>query len=332
MNPNEHGSTKLDPRCLAAMAAWSQLALGFANASAIQFVKDDMESLVLRLHGVGPERSNVIAKRGDAQQLARQLDVQNQVIGSWKESCCSQIARHAAPLCYGLVQTDNGNWLFQEDVGGRKLRRKDPEHGVVLSRLVGLFHRDFSGQKVERLPEAGPNRHRADLESALVILRNVGEIPDLTDYRKRRLAVLLQMFEVTRLRWKQVESTCSEIPETLVHGDLHHENVRIIWDGAEQTATILDWEWAGWGVPVIDLASGCVDLSVYESIVQAGLRKSSLLSFREYKRIGKLFRHITWADWALHHLKDALAPQAWAYLDESNYDECFRVVGIPEDY
>jgi hypothetical protein len=55
-------------------------------------------------------------------------------------------------------------------------------------------------------------------------------------------------------RWNDVEQFCEALPRTLVHGDLSRSNLRIRPDRSAIELVAFDWEKAGWGVPLPDLA------------------------------------------------------------------------------
>src|SRR5207247_6113874 len=84
-------------------------------------------------------------------------------------------------------------------------------------------------------------------------LRSFDEAAVGGDERECRAGVVVAMDRVERA-WGAIERACLRLPETIVHGDFRPKNGRVRQELGGPVLYGLDWELAGWGIPVVDLA------------------------------------------------------------------------------
>ena len=88
--------------------------------------------------------------------------------------------------------------------------------------------------------------------------------------------------------WHIIEAFCSQMPKTMVHGDLSLENFRTRINGNASELLIIDWEKAGFGVPAVDLS--LVDHEVYWAVVSSHWPHLDQGKIAQLQRFGRIFR------------------------------------------
>jgi aminoglycoside phosphotransferase (APT) family kinase protein len=151
-----------------------------------------------------------------------------------------------------------------------------------------------------------------------VILANF-ENPALQVEDKRVLRAVVSTCESIESRWDRVETICSALPRTLVHGDLVARNLRLRRNGGGPEIVAFDWECAGFGVPapdVFQLASETrrEDLSHYRSAIAEYAPGVDEEELRSLLLVGKGFRLLASVDWVTPHLRYPWPEHATATL------------------
>jgi aminoglycoside phosphotransferase (APT) family kinase protein len=187
--------------------------------------------------------------------------------------------------------------------------------------LLGALHAYFEHEPLEGIPQVGMDRYLSFLHDALAALTDREQDEDISLTRRMRLQNLLERLDATLVRWPEIEELCSIVPRTLVHGDLRASNVRIIGPDAAQASVIIDWEWAGWGIPIIDLAERFIDLWGFAAAHGGRWLSCSLEDMKLYREIGLLFRHVFYMDWAASSLTGPRFDEAWEFLEDPIYDD-----------
>ena len=121
------------------------------------------------------------------------------------------------------------------------------------------------------------------------------------------LRSLVSTCELIESGWSGVEAICSDLPRTLVHGDLVDRHLRLRRDDAGPAIVAFDWEWSGWGVPAADihlLVPGATrkDLSCYRSTIAEYVGGLDHDELQELFFVGKGFRLLATVHWASMHL------------------------------
>jgi ATP-binding cassette subfamily B protein len=253
----------------------------------------------------------VIAKRGPSETLAVERAIY--------ESVLPRLPSRAL-RCFGFVPDEDGkrSWLFIEDGGD------DPcpleEHGSLAARWLGTLHGAAAElEHVAALPERGPAYYLEHLRSARgTILGNLDN-PALQPEDKRLLRAVVSTCESIESRWDRVETICSALPRTVVHGDLVARNLRLRRNGAGPEIVAFDWECAGFGVPAADvfqLASETrrEDLSHYRSTIAEYALGVDEEELRSLLLVGKGFRLLASVDWVTPHLRYPWPEHATATL------------------
>ncbi len=155
------------------------------------------------------------------------------------------------PRCYGVVANSDGqrHWLVIERVPGVELWQVG-ELSVweVVARWLGGLHAAFAGRVDEAraanpyLLELSGDWFRAWAERARAAL---ADAPD------RRAAVVGSALE----RYDEVVAPLAALPRTFVHGELYPSNVLVVRDEQPLRVCPVDWEMAGIGPGLVDLAA-----------------------------------------------------------------------------
>ena len=217
----------------------------------------------------------------------------------------------SSPVYHGSLAAADGTWwFFIEDVGRRRLSPRDPAHRALASRWLGRLHRLCTRHAAaRRLPPAGASRYLAHLHSGRARIRRHLDNPALTAADLDVLSRVLAVQDRVEERWAAIERSCVGPFETLVHGDFRPKNVRVRDERSGPVLYALDWELAGWGPPMVDLAParGAIGASQVEpepylaelGELAAGLDAERLSRLRD---LGHLFRRLAAIDWDTTHL------------------------------
>ena len=121
------------------------------------------------------------------------------------------------------------------------------------------------------------------------------------------------------------------MPSTLVHGDFTGKNIRLQTDRQGLTVLAFDWEWAGWGTPVADLAQTQpgADIYAYWESVQAEWPAVELETLERLAAVGTIFRLLAAIDWVTHGLASWWVWRTIEYLSVYK-SRLSRVVGALE--
>jgi hypothetical protein len=163
----------------------------------------------------------------------------------------------AASLGYhGTVAEDaEWGWIFLEDAGDERYSPLVPEHRELVARWLAALH-GFATEipEASHLPDRGPDHYLAHLRAGRGALeRQLGDrTPGAAETHV--LTTLVFQLDVLESRWVDVQQFCEALPTTLVHGDLSRSNLRLRPDGSAVDVVAFDWEMAGWGTPLPDLA------------------------------------------------------------------------------
>jgi len=246
-----------------AVAAWLTLAPPARRPGRVFVLKPEKKrSAVYRLGGAGPGGSAVIAKRGRAARLARELLIYREVL-----------PHVSAPTlrCYGTIEDHQPGfgWLFLEDAGDERFSSGTAEHRALAARWLALLHSSIPCQPAWQacLPGRTVEYYRTIVGLACdAIARNMPN-PAFTTSDVATLEAILLACDRLESVWSTVEEICAALPSTLVHGDFGSKNVRVRADREGLQLIPLDWDSAGWGVAATDLSQ--IDVTTYCSLARA---------------------------------------------------------------
>lgn len=288
--------------------SWRRLRPGAPDPVQVDVLKEGKpgkprKSLVYRLVGAGAGGAAVIAKRCAPAASAVERCVHEDLL-----------PRLGVPTlrCYGAVDEADGCWIFVEDAGGERYSPDVAEHRALAAAWLARMH--VAAAEVVAgapLPEAGAARYLAHLRAARAGIRANATNPALRADQRAELDALLALLDRVETRWDRVEACAAGLVGTLVHGDFAGKNVRVRAGPQGRTVLPFDWEHAGLGAPIADLAQraspaprflASPDLGVYERIVR---RRWPALDGRAIRRLGHcgtICRCVAAADWETHYL------------------------------
>jgi Ser/Thr protein kinase RdoA (MazF antagonist) len=286
-----------------AVRAWRKLEPERAEPAGIEVLKyDKRDGRVYRLVGVGPGGTNVVAKRSHSEAAAIEHLVYQEIL--------PHLAINALQ-CYASIADDDTrfSWLFLEDAGNGEYSSDLDEHRILAGLWLGAMN--LSAQRLPlaaRLPDRRPASYLGMLQLARSMTHEKLEHSAFSADDRRILKAIATHCDLLEMHWGRIEQFCTRMPRTLVHGDLSSWNARIRANHAGKAVLIMDWEYAGWGVPAADLAQFAgnaltPDITAYWSVVQTCWPRLHLTDFRQLGELGRVFRWIkavTWANWGFH--------------------------------
>ncbi|MGE5801045.1 MAG: ATP-binding cassette domain-containing protein [Gemmatimonadota bacterium] len=260
---------------------------------------------VYRLAGVGLGGTDVIAKRCKADY------------GHIERTVYERILPHVSlpsPHFYGAVPGGPGDqdgdvgWLFMSELRGEKYDSQRPDHCVAAARWLGVLQTEARAV-VEHagLPDAGSARYRAQMHATRDAIRRAGDNPAFTADGLAFLDGLLAQFDELDEHWDRLDQACTGLPATLVHGDFNGKNVRVQQTPEGPQIAVFDWEYAGRGVPCVDLApapriAATPDLVTYWSIVRPRWPGCRQADVERLATCGVVFRVLAAFEWESDHL------------------------------
>jgi hypothetical protein len=276
---------------------------------------------VYRLTGIGPGRTNVIAKRCDSATGPTECAIYNNVLSCLPVSTLR---------CYGLVAEDSQRfcWLFLEDAGEELYLLDAKEHRVLAGHWLGMMN--VSAQQLSaatRLPDRGPEFYLKRLRTSRQTIRKIAENSSFSNDDLALLRAVISHCDALERQWHRVERVCNRMPRTLVHGDFAVQNARLRSGPTGVGLIILDWEEAGWGSPAADLAqrtslscrrSLSPDLRTYYSVVSSTWPGVGLADLEVLADYGRMFRLICSLDWSNWGYRSSLAD---SYIEELGWYE-----------
>lgn len=196
----------------------------------------------LLLQDAFPDGSGVIAKLTSAATCAHERRIYEQVLPALG------VARLA---CHGAVpdQTSARWWLFLEDAGGRPYEPAS-DLGLKLEWLAATHRAGARLAILAALPDRGLDFERRRLIAGLAGLRGAAHAGTLSATQAAGVRAAARCLERLLAGWHALAARCARLPRVLVHGDLADKNARVRGD----KFLAFDWEMAGEGPPLLDLA------------------------------------------------------------------------------
>jgi aminoglycoside phosphotransferase (APT) family kinase protein len=280
-----------------AVAAWRDVCGSRVLPECVQVVAERASSAIYRLVGVGPRRSDVIAKRCPS------------AVGALERTIYQDVIRHlpvTAPRFYGSKPDDGGCWLLLEDVGARRYSASNEAHRALAGRWLGRMHTEAArcpaaSGAARQLPDGGPGRYLEHLRAACeAVERNLSN-PALRPADVALLTRVVAGHRQLATRWDGwVAVACAGIPATLVHGDFRPKNAYVREDARGTQLFPIDWEMAGWGIPAADLTR--VDLRAYSAVVRERWPDVDLDAVERVAAFGQIFRLLAAIGWETTNL------------------------------
>ncbi|HSG08976.1 MAG TPA: aminoglycoside phosphotransferase family protein [Longimicrobiales bacterium] len=208
--------------------------------------------------------------------------------------------------CWGTVTDEEAgiHWLLLERVDGRPLWEVgDATVWMSAAEWLGRFHAKFLGAppRCAVLMEHDRHLHRWWFGRALALTRN-GANAALSLRRRETLMRLAPLHRAA------VERVMGEAP-TLLHGEFYPANILVDDDGPERSIVPVDWEMAGVGPCVLDLAAltsggwGEDDRAAFvasyaRARAEAGAHCPPLAPLLESVEAARLLLAVQWLGWA----------------------------------
>ncbi|HEX8473720.1 MAG TPA: aminoglycoside phosphotransferase family protein [Pyrinomonadaceae bacterium] len=159
------------------------------------------------------------------------------------------------PHFYGAhVDHERGcYWLFIERVTGRKMRHVGEfEIWLEVARWLARMHTLFADAP-EKLRETQPHLLSYDADFYRLWMGRARAL--LRQEESSGASVALENLNRLAERYERVVEHLASLPQTFVHGDFFASNVLIEESGAMRRVCPVDWEMAGIGTGLIDLAA-----------------------------------------------------------------------------
>ncbi len=288
-----------------AMQAWRQLYSKQPKPNLIEVLSEGRKSCVYRLDGVGPRGTAVIAKRSRAEEAHLEQTIYEEVLPHLPISSLT---------FYGVVDEPETKfrWLFLEDAENAGFAYLAQQHRKLAARWLGLMH--VSAERilaVSCLPDRGPQYYLHHLLSSRRIIEGNRGDPALCTQDLEVLDSILLQNRFLESRWVQVVELCRRYPQTLVHCDFVHKNLRVRSNALGTNLVAFDWEMAGHGIPAPDIAecsgrgvprrnTGSLpdsELADYWDVVRESWSYLDLPAMRELAEIGAVFRSLVAISW-----------------------------------
>ncbi|MGA7501055.1 MAG: phosphotransferase [Isosphaeraceae bacterium] len=328
-----HATISIDPEEHPALTAWREFRGERVGTERIEVVtlKCREKSAVYRLVGAGPGESAVIVKRC------------LRTTGLIEHTIYKNVLPHlpvSALRSYGLVEGEGGRscWLFLEDACGEVYSPENAAHRALAAQWLGLMH--TSATRITPppdLPDRGPGHYLGLLRSTREIILSSLTNPALTDDDVAVLESIVRQYNNLEARWDRVQKCCYGVPRTLVHNDFAGHNMRIRTREAGATLLPFDWEFAGWGIPAVDLVLSLLpsrrfswnpDLVAYWAVVREDWPEFDLQAIRRWANLATWFRCLNAISWDAPELA-----QNWAgeFIDTIRYYQAVMDCALQEE-
>jgi aminoglycoside phosphotransferase (APT) family kinase protein len=181
------------------------------------------------------------------------------------------------------------------------------QHRRLAALWLGTLHGTAADLDLAvRLPARGPDHYLDHLRAAHTTILDNFDNPVLRAEDRDLLRALVSTCELIESDWRRAEAVCSNLPRTLVHGDLASRHLRLRRDHAGPMILAFDWELSGRGVPAADihLLVGATrnDLACYRSTICDYVGSLDDDELQALLLVGNGFRLLACADWASTHL------------------------------
>jgi len=275
-----------------AAVSWLRLARG-RTPDELETIKEEKKSSVLRLKHAGPQNEHVIAKREASEDLRVERTIYEQVL---------PLLTLTTPQYYGCVEepAENHGWIFVEDAGDA-ICSQSPETSTLAARwLAGLHTGAAESTAALGLPSRAASHYLQQLQAARDRIRECRDNPSLTKADAGVLEDISWLCASIEDRWVEIGRLSEGVPQTVIHGDFSHKNMRLRRIEAGSELVAFDWEHAGYGTPAADLA--WVDPIAYHLDVSSVWPNLGLLDVHRLVRAGRIFRLIDYIEWETHWL------------------------------
>ena len=282
-----------------ATLAWKQIQInGTRTPQAIEVLQKQRKSEIYRLlKGIGSGES-IIAKRCVTRTGKFERLIYEEILPILP---VSQLRYYGS-----FEENDSYMWLFLADAGKFSFSPGDESHRALAARWLGGVHR-FAPQTsaAALLPERGPSHYFELMQRARERIAKHLENPSMMPAQIEVLKRVMTQMDALESNWQELLKFCEGIPPTLAHGDFRPKNVHVKQFPTGDVLYALDWEMAGWGNPVVDLAPSRgfssepqVDMPLYISMMQEVWPGLDVSTLRYFVQVGCIFRRLAAIYWS----------------------------------
>ncbi|HYZ28893.1 MAG TPA: ABC transporter transmembrane domain-containing protein [Thermoleophilaceae bacterium] len=306
----KHVPVPCDPAAHPVVDAWRAIAPAGARPERVDRLRLKANLQIYRLW-IADGKTTVIAKRAPAKDLMLERTICERVLPQLP---------HPRLRTLGWVWDGDAEyaWLFREDRGDAPCSLA--EHGRLAARWLGTLHGAAATiDVVPLLPARGPGYFGDQLRSGQAMMVEGLENEALGADDKDLLASLIATSEAIEAHWTKVDTTCRDLPETLLHGDVDARNLRLRRDKSGPALVAVDWAWSGFGVPAVDVYQLALhatpdDLASYRAMASSFGAAIDQDALEALVFVGKGFRLISCVSWVVPHLPFAWPERATATL------------------
>jgi hypothetical protein len=207
-------------------------------------------------------------------------------------------------------------WLFLEDAGGRQFSFHKPDDRRAAVEWLTKLHTSSSILgKPPNLIERGPAYYHERLAEAQ---RTISEHVDrdvFSAQERHALAGALKLLGSTASSWNSITSLYEHLPHCVIHGDFKSKNIHLRLDQEQTHVFVFDWEYAGWGIPGVDMWR--LDEDEYLLAVKDHWPQIDVATICELKIVGSIFRFIDSYFWEIQRLHHAIHPISKLKLEQN---------------
>jgi aminoglycoside phosphotransferase (APT) family kinase protein len=189
-------------------------------------------------------------------------------------------------------------------VGATRIELEDEAQRASAVRWLGELHASSArAGRDGRLPDLRAPWFRERLDEVRASVRAGLENPALLPIDQPRLEGVLSACDRLDSGWATIDGLCGAMPVVLVHGDFRPKNILVRVTEAGIRLLPIDWEFAGWGVPALDLGTllrdswSDSDLALYREVFPEGTRRASTEELFAWVSTGRILRALVSMQW-----------------------------------
>jgi len=250
-----------------AVCAWQSLRGISSTPDKVEIIqridgKPWKKSVIYRLVGLPPPLNVVVAKKTTAKRVSIERAIYEYVLPQLSVSILPYFGTLKDPKKPDL------EWLFIGDSGDIQWNPSNPHETLAVTTWLAAFHRESSQLDMrDLLPSYDLIHYRSVLDHLAQQVKSVLATNDLLrDSDAKVVNDASRSIEILKRQWYEIECMCAGVPSCVVHSDFTPKNIRVRKSGQSIDLLVLDWETAGWGLPLEDLWA--IDAEVYANAVE----------------------------------------------------------------
>ena len=282
-----------------ATLAWNQIGRnGTRTPQVIEVLQQQRKSEIYRLRNGTGSGESIIAKRCVTKTGKFERVIYEEILPLLP---VSQLHYYGS-----FPESDSYMWLFLSDAGKSSFSPGNESHRILAAHWLGGLHRfALQTSAAELLPERGPSHYLELMQRAREKIAKNSASPIMMPAQIEVLKRVLTQMDALESNWQDLLKFCEGVPATLAHGDFRPKNVHIKQTQIGDVLYVMDWEMAGWGDPLVDLAPSRglssepqVDMPIYISIMQEVWPGLDISTLRYFVQVGCIFRRLAAIYWS----------------------------------